>query len=98
MKLRDAVLLGRSCGLATVEECITNVDIHSMSLFTYIDIEDELRELYADYARYKTGDLTLGWSEIANIVNHQYEEMKASSYGDLDEDPVEVEWEPLSIA
>lgn len=49
MKLKEAVDLGRACGLRTVEECVRNVHIHCMSLFIYEDVPGELNELDKEY-------------------------------------------------
>jgi hypothetical protein len=57
MKLKDAIGLGKACGLETVEECVCNIDIHCMSLFVYAHIDAELKELHDEYkASTVTGD------------------------------------------
>lgn len=53
MKLKDAIGLGRACGLETVEECVRNIEIHCMSLFLYTKLEAELLELNKEYKEYK---------------------------------------------
>lgn len=46
MKLYDALNLGKDCGLETVNEAISNVEIHGTSLFLYIEMDKEYHELY----------------------------------------------------
>ena len=53
MKLIDALELGNDCGLDLIEEAITNVEIHSGSLFLYAEIKKELNELYSDFYNYR---------------------------------------------
>ena len=48
MTLYDACDIGYSMGLETIGECITNIQIHSMNLFPYDDITDELMELHQE--------------------------------------------------
>jgi Zn finger protein HypA/HybF involved in hydrogenase expression len=45
MKLKDAVGLGKACGLESLDEYVLNIELHCMSLFIYKDIEAELAEL-----------------------------------------------------
>ena len=45
MDLREAMKLGRVCGLRTIPECVNNVFLHATSLFRYEDINRELDEL-----------------------------------------------------
>lgn len=48
MKLKKAVRIGKSCGLNTINECILNVEIHSMNFFVLQNIDKELSELDLD--------------------------------------------------
>lgn len=48
MKVKEAIELGKACGLETIKECIINIEIHSPSLFAYTKINEELNELYED--------------------------------------------------
>lgn len=48
MKLQRALEIARSCGLDTVGEAILNIELHSSSLFTYSELDAELKELYAE--------------------------------------------------
>ena len=52
MKLLGAVQLGSECGLGTVEECFNNVSFHSLSLFEYDKLGDELIDLEEDLSSY----------------------------------------------
>jgi len=45
MKLKDAIMLGKSCGLASIPEAINNVLAHDLSLFEYEIMVSEEREL-----------------------------------------------------
>ena len=53
MTLKKCLELGKTCGLKTPEECVKNVIYHSMELFVYDKIKDELDELYKEYEEYK---------------------------------------------
>lgn len=48
MKLKEALEIGIDCGLKTVRECVRNIDIHALSLFSYSEINKELNELYTE--------------------------------------------------
>ena len=48
MKLAECMSIGNECGLFTIEECYDNIDFHSMSLFSYDSIGEELLELQKD--------------------------------------------------
>lgn len=53
MKLKAAFNIAKSCGLTTVGEAILNIDMHSMSIFVYDEISNELKELYDEYKKYE---------------------------------------------
>ena len=76
MKLLEAVLLGRFCGLVTVEECVRNIDMHWMSMFSYDKIDEELMELFSEYGLYKMGELTLDWYFIEAETERSHKEYK----------------------
>ena len=46
MKLKEALEIGIDCGLETTRECIRNIQIHALSLFSYSEISKEIDELY----------------------------------------------------
>ena len=48
MTLQECLELGKECGLTTLDECVRNVEIHSINLFKYDAFEEELTELYED--------------------------------------------------
>ncbi|MBQ8234965.1 MAG: hypothetical protein IJZ36_05240 [Bacilli bacterium] len=48
MKLKEALELGLTCNLETVGECIYNVKLHAISLFSYTALNKELDELYRE--------------------------------------------------
>lgn len=45
MKLKECLELGKDCGLETLGECLSNVQIHAPTLFAYDQISDEWNEL-----------------------------------------------------
>jgi len=45
MKLKEAIEIGKTCGLHSIEESINNIIIHSTMLFPYNSINKELTEL-----------------------------------------------------
>lgn len=51
MKLKKAIRIAKDCGLQTFREAQANIEMHSMSLFRYADIEGELCELRLDLER-----------------------------------------------
>jgi len=53
VKLKDAIELGKDCGLNTIEECIINVEVHAINFFPYKKINEELKELYEGYEEVK---------------------------------------------
>ncbi|MCP3899148.1 MAG: hypothetical protein GY707_05430 [Desulfobacteraceae bacterium] len=48
MKLKDCLELGKECGLNTIEECVSNVVMHSTSMFVHAQLNKELKELQQD--------------------------------------------------
>lgn len=56
MKVREALEIGYSCGLETVGEAVDYITIHSMNIFAYDDITDELQELYREVVERKLTD------------------------------------------
>lgn len=45
MKLKNAIELGRDCGLETSEEAVNNILVHDTMLFVYDNIREEEAEL-----------------------------------------------------
>lgn len=50
MKLKDAIELGRDCGLETPEESVNNVLVHSTMMFPYGETAKEEAELLKESA------------------------------------------------
>lgn len=72
MTLYDACDIGYSMGLETIGECIINIQIHSMSLFPYDDITDELMELHQEiknkgFKGHESVEIVLGKQRIEEI-------------------------------
>jgi len=74
VKLRDAVLMGRFCGLETVEECILNIEMHYWDCIPYKELPKEASELNQEYADYLAGDLILDWPAIEAEVEKDLKE------------------------
>lgn len=45
MNLKTAIEIGKGCGLTTVAECVLNIEIHKMSIFSYSEMDKEVKEL-----------------------------------------------------
>lgn len=72
MTLYDACDIGYSMGLESISECITNIQIHSTSLFPYDDIIDELQELHKEveekgFKGYESVEIVLGKQRMEEI-------------------------------
>lgn len=52
MKLKTAIAIGRDCGLTTVAECVLNVEIHKLNIFSYTEMDNELKELRTEADSY----------------------------------------------
>lgn len=48
MKLKDCIELAEECGLDTLEEAFSNIEIHAGNLFAYTEITKEIEELCKD--------------------------------------------------
>ena len=59
MKLKTAIELGAVCGLLSVEDSISNVELHYSSLFKFTELDSEFQELYYEYVAWKCGKLEL---------------------------------------
>lgn len=70
MKLHEAVSMGLFCGLKSVDECVRNIENHSMSLFHYPKINKELKELFDEQDLFLEGKLELDWDAL-NKANDQ---------------------------
>lgn len=68
MKLKQAVIMGKFCGLETVEECVNNFYLHAHQMMPYRDVPEALEELSMEYHHYKEGILTLDMAEIDDEV------------------------------
>lgn len=64
MNLTRCVEIGRFCGLTTIDECVNNIEFHSMNFFKYSEIEKELNELHRDYDAYIAGEYKLDLEKI----------------------------------
>ena len=53
MTLKEAIRIGKVCGLETVDEAVLNVELSATQIFPYSDIPKELRELNSEYDEYK---------------------------------------------
>lgn len=49
MKLIKAIETGIDCGLETVGECMFNIELHAGNLFSYSDVEKEIKEMHVEY-------------------------------------------------
>lgn len=68
MKLRDACKIGYDCGLRTIEEAIFNIELHAVSLFSYSEIFQELKELRDEAKAYDpNADITIGFIKKARM-------------------------------
>ncbi len=79
MKLAAAAEMGIVCGLKTVGEAISNVTVHSMSIFKYEDINKEIDELYKDAKAHDDGETLvayLGEERVAHIERDFNEAME----------------------
>ena len=52
MKLLRACEIANNCGLTTVGQAVMNVKIHAASMFTYDELDSELKELMDEAASY----------------------------------------------
>ena len=74
MKLQDAVLMGKFCGLETVGECILNAEMHYLTMIPYSDIPNEVNELEKEIKAYEEGTLELDWDYINAEAERQQKE------------------------
>lgn len=75
MNLEEAVRIGRGCGLVSIEDCVYNIEIHSMNLFVYKNIPKELKELHDSYKEWKDGNYKLDIDSIDNEVKLAMDKM-----------------------
>lgn len=73
MTLYDACDIGYSFGLDTIEECVTYIQLHSINIFPYDNIYDELTELHKEieekkYKGYESVELILGKERMEEIT------------------------------
>lgn len=59
MKLSAALDLGFYLGCTKMHECLDVAYFKAPSLFVYENIPEELKELYSEYALYKSGELKI---------------------------------------
>ena len=64
MKLKQALELGKICGLETPEECVNNVITHAMQLFYWPDIQKEIDELIEDAKRHGVKFCKCGHADV----------------------------------
>ena len=56
MKVKEACEIAEDCGLETIHEAIRNIQIHAGCLFSYKELDKELKELYEDVENYNEND------------------------------------------
>ena len=74
MKVEQACKIGNMCGLHTIGEAITNIELHAAQLFTFDKIDTELKELYIDAHNYDLNAPILGVSKclMANYCVYSF--------------------------
>lgn len=75
MKLNECLLTAAYCGLQTVGEALTNIGIHSLSLFDHGAVETELTELMAEIIE----EYGKEWNQNALIPQHYHDQAKEES-------------------
>lgn len=48
MNLYDACEIGYACGLESIGECVDNISIHALNIFSYEYLNKELDELFEE--------------------------------------------------
>jgi hypothetical protein len=82
MRLKNCLEIGLDCSMETIGESVFNIDMHSIQLFEYSKINQELTELFkeADDLYSKTNftkDSSI--EEVLDWINkNNYEETKVS--------------------
>jgi hypothetical protein len=59
LKVAEACEIADECGLQTIGEAILNIKIHAISLFSYDELDKELKELYEDAKNYRAEESVL---------------------------------------
>lgn len=59
MDLITACRIGQDCGLETVADAVWQIDHMAMSIFAYDKMEEELTELYEEFAALPTRDILI---------------------------------------
>jgi len=78
MKLHTAIIMGKFCGLDTVDECVFNAELHYFPCIPYYELDREAAELYQEYKAYMNGTLILDWDEINKQVEKELNDYEAS--------------------
>ena len=71
MKLHNCIVMGKFCGLTTVEECIDNIRRHWHS-FT----KEDLEELTIEVNAYYDDKLKINWDAVDADMKKQEEEFE----------------------
>lgn len=74
MNLHQAIVMGRFCGLETVEECIANIELHYWNMLPYSEIAAAREEFFKEVNKWETGDVILDWDLINAEVAEQQKE------------------------
>jgi hypothetical protein len=64
MKLQDAIIDGKFCGLNTVKECYQNAIRFIYQLFPYHQAPHEEAELHCEFVAYEEGYLGIDWEFV----------------------------------
>lgn len=86
MKLQDAIILGRFCGLQSVKECYLNIHFHYWNTLPLDEVEKEKTELDRELAEFECETLELDWNYIDQEVKKQEKEF--SDYCDSHSSPL----------
>ena len=75
MKLKECIIMGKFMGLQTINECISNYELHYIQTLPYDKVAKDRNEIYEEYNKYFKGELKLDWDAIDKEVNKQLEDM-----------------------
>lgn len=81
MKLIDAIVMGRFCGLQTVGECILNIDLHYWDLIPPSELAEAQKRFAKDIRDWEAGKYEID----EEYIKQQLERLE-KAYGDPEPD------------
>lgn len=75
MKLEECLIMGRFCGLTTLDECVTHAQIHYFPVLRADEAAAEYDELNRELSKYDNREIDIDWDYVNKELEKQLKEL-----------------------